>query len=47
MLFVLMLILVDVTFMFLHIILEGAVAHFNAMKTLSDEKPVTVEGVCL
>ena len=45
MLFVLLLIIVDVAFMFLHIILEGAIAHFNVRKTKSDEKPVSVEGV--
>ena len=45
MLFVLLLILVDVGFMCLHIILEGAIAHFNIRQTKSDEKPVSVEGV--
>ena len=45
MLFVFLLILVDVGFMCLHIILEGAIAHFNIRQTKSDEKPVSVEGV--
>jgi hypothetical protein len=31
--------------MCLHIILEGAIAHFNVTQTESDEKPVSVEGV--
>ena len=31
--------------MFLHILLEGIVAHFNVAETVSNEKPHSVEGV--
>lgn len=47
MLFVLLLIVVDVGFMCLHIILEGAVAHFNVRQTKSAERPISVEGVSI
>ena len=47
MLFVLLLIVADVGFMCLHIILEGAVAHFNVRQTKSAERPISVEGVSI
>ena len=45
MLFVLVLILIDMALMCLHIILEGAIANFNAVKARDEENPSTVEGV--
>ena len=45
MLFVLVLILIDVAFMCLHIILEGAIGNFNVAMARDEENPFTVEGV--